>query len=238
MLTEFGPRVAGSYENEVLTVGYLKKVISNIIVHADKSQNIELDHQIVSGSYYLDQSPHGKIVPYGNLQNIVVRLHGTSNESTSLLVNSHFDSVPTSPGGSDDGISCAILLEILRIISKRTERFNNNIVILFNGAEETGLQAAHGFITQHKWAKDCRVVVNLEAAGHGGKIILFQTGPNAPWLLNYYNKVPHPYAQAAGEEIFQSGLIPSDTDFRIFRDYGGLVGEYICYSISVLFINS
>lgn len=56
-------------------------------------------------------------------------------------------------------------------------------------------------------------------------MILFQTGPDTPWLTNYYAQVPHPYGQAAGEEIFQTGLIPSDTDFRIFRDFGGLVGE-------------
>lgn len=64
----------------------------------------------------------------------------------------------------------------------------------------------------------------MDAAGSGGREILFQSGPENPWLMRYYRQVPHPFANTLGEEIFQAGLIPSDTDFRIFRDYGGVPG--------------
>lgn len=129
-------------------------------------------------------------------------------------------------GGSDDGINCAVMLEIIRKLSRLETRPRHNLVFLFNGAEETPLQAAHGFITQHEWAAAVKVVVNLEAAGAGGKEYLFQTGPGQPWLLNYYAQVPHPNGQVAGEEMFQNNIIPSDTDFRIFRDFGHTVGNF------------
>ena len=60
------------------------------------------------------------------------------------------------PGASDDAASCVVMLEILRVFSKSSTRNRHSIIFLFNGAEETGLQAAHGFITQHKWAKDIK----------------------------------------------------------------------------------
>ena len=58
--------------------------------------------------------------------------------------------------------------------------------------------------------------------------LLFFTGPENPWLIDSYAKsAPHPFASVIGQEIFQSGVIPSDTDFRIYRDYGNLPGMMV-----------
>lgn len=48
----------------------------------------------------------------------------------------------------------------------------------------------------------------------------------------YANSAPHPSAQVAAEEIFDSGLVPSDTDYRIFKNFGGLPGLDFAYVIN------
>ena len=60
------------------------------------------------------------------------------------------------------------------------------------------------------------------------------SGPEHPWLIKaYIESAPYPYADVTGQEIFQTGLIPSDTDYRIFRDYGHIPGNY-CMETSQL----
>ena len=61
------------------------------------------------------------------------------------------------------------------------------------------------------------------------------TGPEHPWLVSIYGKhAVHPFGSVVGEEIFQSGIIPGDTDFRIYRDYGGLPGKLFCLIIFLI----
>lgn len=97
---------------------------------------------------------------YRNVQNFVVKLVGASEArgggNHTLMLNCHFDSVAGSPGASDDAASCCVMLETLRVLSKQSHLNKHSIIFLFNGAEETPLQAAHGFITQHPWAPNVR----------------------------------------------------------------------------------
>lgn len=43
-------------------------------------------------------------------------------------------------GGSDDSAGCAVMLEILRIITQSPKILKYSVVFLFNGAEENILQ--------------------------------------------------------------------------------------------------
>ena len=223
-LTSIGPRIVGSYENEVLAIKYLTNIISSVVKGANENHKILVNVTKHSGAFplkFLD----GMTNVYRNVQNIVVRIGPHRPTQSSLLINCHFDTFADSPGGSDDGAGCAVMLEILRVIAHSSKLLKHNVIFLFNGAEENLLQASHGFITQHPWAKEVRAFINLEACGAGGRELLFQAGPDSSWILQMYSKsVPYPYASSLAQEIFESGIVPGDTDFRIFRDFGNVSG--------------
>ncbi|XP_011190310.2 endoplasmic reticulum metallopeptidase 1 isoform X2 [Zeugodacus cucurbitae] len=226
---KIGPKVVGSHANENHTVQLLLDQLEDIrrVMQTDLFE-MEIDVQVVSGAYI-----HWTMVNmYQGVQNVVVRFRTKASTSESyLLINSHFDSKPGSPGSGDDGAMVVIMLETLRVLATNRRPFRHPIVFLFNGAEENPLQASHGFITQHKWAKNCKALINLDSAGSGNREILFQSGPNHPWLMDIYRKsVKRSYATTFAEEIFQAGILPSDTDFRIFSTYGKLPGLDLAHS--------
>ncbi|XP_064624379.1 endoplasmic reticulum metallopeptidase 1-like [Lineus longissimus] len=228
-ITKWGKRIVGSPANEKNTVKYLMDQIADIQKKAQSVHWIESDLQTVSGTFTLQFL--GEFSSYYDLvKNVVVRFGPKTGAEHALLVSCHFDSIVGSPGASDDAVSCALMLEALRILSQDERPFKYNIVFNFNGAEENILQASHGFITKHKWAKNIRAFVNLDSAGSGGRELVFQTGPENPWLVKAYAEAAvYPYASIVGQEIFQSGFIPSDTDFRIYRDFGNIPGIDIAY---------
>ncbi|KMY93172.1 endoplasmic reticulum metallopeptidase 1 [Drosophila simulans] len=218
-----GPKVVGSRANEVETVEFLLAEVEKIKMELRSDlYELEVEVQSPSGGFLIA----GMWNMYQGIQNVIVKLSTKESQSESyLLINSHFDSKPGSPGSGDDGVMVVVMLEVLRQMATSETPFQHGIIFLFNGAEENALQGAHGFITQHKWAPNCRALINLESGGSGGRDLLFQSGPNTPWLMKYYRQhAKHPFATTLAEETWQAGIIPSDTDFRIFRDFGNVPG--------------
>ncbi|XP_017024974.1 endoplasmic reticulum metallopeptidase 1 [Drosophila kikkawai] len=218
-----GTKVVGSEGNEIKTVQFLLKELNLIKANIQEDLfDMEIDLQYAYGAYV----KWNLVNMYQGIQNIVVKLtpKGSTSENY-ILVNSHFDSQPTSPSTGDDGHMVVSILEVLRVISSTRQTFEHTIIFLINGSEENSLQASHAFIVHHKWAKNCKVVINLDAAGSGGRELMFQTGPNNPWLVNIYKKgAKHYFSTTMAEEIFQTGLVPSYTDFDIFVEYGDVIG--------------
>ncbi|KAB0803920.1 hypothetical protein PPYR_00890 [Photinus pyralis] len=112
--TEIGPRIIGSYENEVTAVDYLRQKIQEVKQEANAVQKMEVDEQVASGSYLVDK---GFVSVYDKVQNVLVKLHSSNHSRHTLLINAHFDSAPGTSGAGDNGVNCATMLELLRKLS-------------------------------------------------------------------------------------------------------------------------
>ncbi|CAH8515223.1 unnamed protein product [Schistosoma turkestanicum] len=234
-VTSFGPRTAGSLANEVAAADYLRNELKSISSVANKADLLVLYDEHVST--YSSFRAFFHTSSYNNVRNFVLRFHDmrakNGNQSKSaFLINCHYDTAPGSPGASDAFVNCAVMLEVCRILATGAFTLFNDLIFLFNGAEESLLLSSHAFITQHKWAADVVAFMNLEGAGSAKRHLLFQTGPghSSDILLEAYKRsFKQPFASVLGEDVFQFGLVPSDTDYRIFRDYGRVPGLDLAY---------
>lgn len=155
------------------------------------------------------------------LVNVLARLPGARPDA--ILVSAHYDTPPESVGAGDDAASVGAAVEALRVLAAGAT-LPRTVILVLNDGEEMGLLGSAAF-TGHRWLGDVRAFVNLEAMGTAGRTALFQAGPGNPWLLRTFAaEAPRPTGTAIGQDVFASGLIPSDTDFRIYRDRGRLPG--------------
>jgi hypothetical protein len=162
----------------------------------------------------------------GTVQNIVAKLGGTANTNAVLLVG-HYDSVSNGSGASDDGAAVAAMLETLRAL-KTAAPLKNDVIFLFTDGEEVGLLGAYAFVAEHPLAKDAGLVLNFEARGNGGPVIMFETSRRNGWLIKEFAKaIPYPVAHSLAYEIYR--LLPNDTDLTVFKkaQFSGLNFAFI-----------
>lgn len=234
---EYGYRIVGAKEH-VESRNWLKGQIAELqaAVRADAELDalyeIEVLNQLGSGSHRFDFMGKPVMKQYADIENVVVRISSRRNarcKDNAVLVNAHLDSTLPSPGAADDALGIAIELELLRIITARRPTssddhvLENSVILLFNDAEESLQDASHLFANEpHPWAHTVRGVVNLEAAGNKGASTMFQATSNK--FLEAYGSTPRPHGSVLASDVFATGLILSDTDFRQFEEYGNMTG--------------
>ena len=102
------------------------------------------------------------------------------------------------------------------------------LIAMFVSAEEDGFMGARGVVRDHPWFEaHVAAFANFEAMGVGGPHRAFRAtvgGSSSALLRLYAQGAPRPSGTVVASDVFSSGFIKSDTDFRVFRDDGDVPG--------------
>ncbi|KAG0170434.1 hypothetical protein DFQ28_002192 [Apophysomyces sp. BC1034] len=169
--------------------------------------------KVVAESFFSGNGEHWVV----DSRNVIIRLQGQTNRDQALMINAHYDSVPTSHGVTDNGMGVAVTMELLRYFVHHPPR--NTIIFLFNNFEEGGLIGAKAFV-KHPWWSSVKLFVNLEGAGAGGRSILFRASSQAGVAHLASSNARFVHGSPLGNDMFQAKLLKSDTDYSVFTAAG------------------
>lgn len=223
------PRWVGSNALDESMEYIMSELLSSAEMAEKNAMKLEVEMTYASGSFECSMGPTNVLVSYGNVSSVVARLSYAGEDAQdadmqkSLLVNAHVDSAWGAPGANDNVVGVGVAMEALRSIAATppsVNRLQRPVVFLFNGAEEPLLAGAHGFMTTHRWAGSIAAHINLEAVGSGDSYTLFRLGPGNTWLAKAYaSAVKRPRGTVSATDVYDAGLVPGETDFRIFSQF-------------------
>lgn len=200
----------------------IKEMISSV-------NYIEFDDELNSTNniMYNYKPFYSSNVVYYESNNLLVKINGKDPKLPGLLLSAHYDSVPSSYGVTDDGIGVASLLGILQYFTQLDiEQPQRTIIFNFNNNEEFGLSGATAFLN-HRWSKEVGYFLNLEGTGAGGKAVLFRGTDYG--ITKYYQGVRFPFASSFFQQGFNSRLIRSETDYKVYLTEGRFRGLDIAF---------
>jgi hypothetical protein len=99
-------------------------------------------------------------------QNVVAEIRGAELPGEIVLLGAHLDSWDLGTGALDNGVNCALVIEVARVLAsgprpRRTVRF-----VLFTG-EEIGLLGSRGYVARHRAELDRHAAVLVHDIGDG-----------------------------------------------------------------------
>uniref|UniRef100_A0A060SXM4 Peptide hydrolase n=1 Tax=Blastobotrys adeninivorans TaxID=409370 RepID=A0A060SXM4_BLAAD len=150
--------------------------------------------------------------------NVLVKIPGRNSSLGAVLLSGHFDSVPTGHGTTDAGAGIASMLGTLRYLLDLDQEQQplRTIIFNFNNNEEFGLLGAEAF-RFHPWFDQVALFVNLEGAGAFGRPVLFRATDYG--VMQHFDS-PNPHASSVLQQGFASGIVHSQTDYKVYSEHG------------------
>ena len=183
----------------------------------------------VSGAFQYNKTGSPLYLSYAGLRNVLLTISpkGSEAKDKALLVNAHFDSALGSPGAADCASCVAVALESARALAASPDP--PKVAVLLNGGEEVYMNAVHGFVGERGGPAGLRsefsAFINLEATGSYGPDVVFRASSET-LVGAYVKRAPRPRATVLAQDIFGSGVVPSDTDYSVLGGdkFGGMTG--------------
>ena len=153
-------------------------------------------------------------------------LEGTGN-SPYLMMVAHYDSRYSQPmpkdtvwsyGAADDGYGLGVTLEVVSQLLKDRKEWKQGVKILFTDAEEVGMMGMKAILQNDKHVFDnVGLMINLEARGTYGPVLLFETCPGNEKVMDLYaDAAKYPYTYSLTTTVYK--FMPMYTDFTAVKD--------------------
>lgn len=144
---------------------------------------LRVEHEVQSG------------VTLGVSHNVLARIKGAAidrRRRPALLIASHYDSAPDAPGAAGAGVAVAAMLETLRALGHSAPP-DNDVIFLFAGGEKAGALGVRAFAAHHPWARKVGLVLQFDAIGNGGPLLLTSSrGGDGKLIEGWAGAVPLP----------------------------------------------
>ena len=161
-ITAFGPRPQDSDASHRAAL-YIKSqldTLEDVDVRVQKVGDVDIPGISVLGLKYREPKRVTSID-----SNIVARFGPPGNP---LVLIAHYDTVAGSPGGIDNAVAVALLIELARALHEHPPA--RPVALLFSANEEVGLVGAEAFA--EKYGKQMDLAIALDLVGGSGDLVL------------------------------------------------------------------
>ena len=154
-------------------------------------------------------------------------LTASEYKPTELLFVAHYDSRYSQPfardtvwsyGAADDGYGVGVILETVSQLLKNRSEWKQGVKVLFTDAEEVGMMGMTAIWENNREVfENVGLMVNIEARGTWGPVLLFEACPGNEKVLDLYASTSkYPYTYSLTTVVYN--FMPNFTDFTIVKD--------------------